>query len=132
MPTSHKSQTEHEKQGSLRSYAIGFALSLFATVTAYALVVSHVDSSHSELSHRGLSFAILGLAIVQLIVQVVFFLHLGRGTKPRWNLMAFLFMILVVFIVVAGSIWIMSSLDYNMTPNQVEEYIFNEERIDPR
>lgn len=127
-----RKEPSRHTHGSIKSYSIGFGLSVIITLIAYTLVARHVGSEHAELTHQVLSFAVLTLAITQLCIQAIFFLHLGSGTRPRWNLTAFLFMLLVVFIVVAGSIWIMASLDYNMTPSQVEDYIFEEERIDPR
>jgi cytochrome o ubiquinol oxidase operon protein cyoD len=61
------------------------------------------------------AFITLGsLAFVQVIIQLIFFLHLGEEESPRWNLISFLFMVGVVFIIVAGSLWIMFNLDYRM------------------
>jgi cytochrome o ubiquinol oxidase subunit IV len=111
--------------GSLRSYIAGFGLSLLLTITAYTLVVSEA------FSRRMLLAAIFMLALVQFIVQVFFFLHLGNETKPRWKQIAFLFMIMVVLILVLGSIWIMASLDYrhDMTPAQTDQSILKDEQV---
>ncbi len=54
------------------------------------------------------------LAIVQATVQLIFFMHLGVEEKPRWNLITFWLLTLMVFVIVAGSIWIMYHLNYNM------------------
>lgn len=56
---------------------------------------------------------VLGLAIVQAIVQFILFMHVGIEQKPRWGLMVFLFMLLIIFILVAGSLWIMANINYN-------------------
>jgi cytochrome o ubiquinol oxidase operon protein cyoD len=54
----------------------------------------------------------------------VFFLHLGRESKPRWNLNALLFAVLVVVIIVFGSLWIMHNLNYHMqNPQQINKYL---------
>lgn len=87
---------------------MGFVVSLLLTLAAYLVVTKNI------VDMRLIVPIIVTLAVIQFIVQLVYFLHLGRETKPRWNLMAFLFMILVVLIVVAGSLWIMNNLDYNM------------------
>jgi cytochrome o ubiquinol oxidase operon protein cyoD len=87
------------------------------TLGAYILVLQHVNGHHLFLTHRFLIGVILLFAMLQLIVQLVFFLHLGREKKPRWNLQVLMFAALVVTILVAGSIWIMSNLDYNMQLN---------------
>lgn len=95
-------------QATLFSYITGFVLSLLLTGLAYLMVTRDVVASQYVVP------IIITLALLQFVAQLVFFLHLGRETKPRWNLMAFLFMLMVVFIVVAGSLWIMNNLDYNM------------------
>ncbi len=111
MANQHKSTVnEHgASNGSLVSYTIGFALSILFTLAAYYVVV------HNIFARRGAVAIIVGLAVAQLLVQLIFFLHLGKESKPRWNLMVFYFMLLVVGIVVVGSLWIMDNLDYNMT-----------------
>lgn len=104
----------------LTAYVSGFVMSLLLTLLAYLLVTKDVVDGWVVIP------AIVVLAVVQFVVQLVFFLHLGRETKPRWNLMAFLFMILVVFIVVAGSLWIMANLDYNMSHGNADEYMLQQ------
>jgi cytochrome o ubiquinol oxidase operon protein cyoD len=105
--------------GTLVSYVLGFAISIVLTLTAYFLVTERL------LVDGLLIAAIVGLGIVQMIVQLLFFLHLGSEVKPRWNIMAFLFMILVVLLLVIGSLWIMYNLDervmttMNMNTEQV-------------
>jgi cytochrome o ubiquinol oxidase operon protein cyoD len=69
------------------------------------------------------------LAIIQLIIQLVFFFHLGREPKPRLNTVSFLFMLMVVGIIGFGSLWIMYNLNYNMMGQEVETYIQKEENI---
>src|SRR5579884_1225960 len=100
--------SHHEAaSGSLKTYTAGFILSIILTLAAYLLVI------RGWLSGWGLIFALAGLAIVQLLVQLIFFLHLGRESKPRWNLQVLVFAAGVVFILVFGSLWIMRNLDYN-------------------
>lgn len=110
---------QHETdRGTLRTYVSGFVASIGLTVTAYLLVI------HRQLlSRRTLIAAVVGLALVQFLVQLLFFLHLGRETKPRWKLMVALFMVMVVLILVFGSLWIMTSLNYSMTPEQINKYM---------
>lgn len=110
----------------MRAYITGFCLSLGLTLVAYLLVVDN------SLPRTQLLAAITALALVQLTVQLVYFLHLGREAKPRWNLMAFMFMLLVLVIVVFGSLWIMHNLDYrHMTPSQTDRYLLDEENLSP-
>ncbi len=107
------------------SYTIGYALSLIFTLNAYIAVTQ----SNSGLN-AGLLALVVGLAVAQLVVQLVFFLHLGRESKPRWNGVAFVTMCMVVFFIVAGSIWIMNSLDYNMMGDHVDQMIIEDEGIE--
>ena len=108
-------------RGSAWTYTAGFVFSVLLTLIAYLLVTKHY------LSGWGLTAGILGLAVVQLMVQLVAFLHLGRESRPRWNLLAFLFMTMVVLIVVLGSLWIMHHLNYNMTPQDTNSFLIKDE-----
>ena len=56
------------------------------------------------------------LAIAQMGVHLVFFLHITTGPDNTNNVLALAFGILIVFLVVAGSLWIMSNLNDNMMP----------------
>jgi cytochrome o ubiquinol oxidase subunit IV len=113
----NKNYTQTKGQATLSSYVNGFLLSVILTLTAYILVVQHT------LSTRVILAAIVTLAMVQFLVQLFFFLHLGRETKPRWKLVVFGFMITVVCILVFGSLWIMSNLNYQMTTQQINSYM---------
>jgi len=109
--------------GSFKSYIIGFLSSLYLTVVAYILAVRHA------LSVNGLIVAVIGLALVQFVIQLIFFLHVGVEAKPRWKLAAFWFMILIVAILVFGSLWIMSNLDYHMSQAQINSYLHSQDGL---
>jgi len=102
-------------KGLLKSYIIGFVLSIILTLCAYLPVVYHVNSHHENLSHITILFIILPLAFVQLFVQLLFFLHLGQEEKPRWKLSMLVSFFSIVLIVIVASIWIMQHLNYNMS-----------------
>ena len=95
-------------------YTVGFVLSLLLTATAYLLVV---NGSASMWLYAGIGI----LALVQMIVQLVFFLHLGEESGPRYKIVSFIIMAGVLVIVVVGSLWIMANLDYNMMNMSSEE-----------
>jgi cytochrome o ubiquinol oxidase operon protein cyoD len=106
------------------SYVIGFVFSVLATVLAYFLVVNNVWPKDV------LIYAVLLIAVTQLVIQVVFFLHIGRGS--HWKLVSFLFTVLIVAIVVIGSVWIMNNLNYNMmdmSPDEMRIYMSEHEGI---
>jgi cytochrome o ubiquinol oxidase operon protein cyoD len=121
---SHVVVAQHNAdRGTLASYVTGYIFSIYLTVTAYLVVYNHL------FSHLTLTVIIIGLALVQFVVQMVFFLHLGRETRPRWKLAVMLFMIMVVLILVGGSLWIMSNLNVRMTPQQENNYMNNQQGL---
>ncbi len=113
--------------GTYRAYITGFGLSLLLTAAAFGAVWAHM---YQGLLGTGLLVAVLVvLAAAQLMVQLLFFLHLGEETSPRWNLVSLLFAALVLLIIVGGSLWIMKNLDYHMTPSDTEKFIIHDEGI---
>ncbi len=102
----------------LKSYVTGFVLSVMLTLAAYFAVVNHMQA---------VIWLIVILALIQLLVQLIFFLHLGQGADSRWNLIVLFSTFGVVCILVLGSLWIMQHLNYNMTPGQMNEYMMKSE-----
>ena len=124
------------KAWSLKAYIWGFGLSLLLTLGSWLLVRRHVHSHHSFLVDSVLIAVILAMAITQLIVQLVFFLHLGRESKPRWNLTVLSFALMVLLILVLGSLWIMYNLDYHhphktLSPSELNQSIIKDEGLQP-
>lgn len=107
----------------LVSYAIGFILSVILTVIAYAVVVN--DTIISAYAAPLLAIVISVLASVQLIVQLLFFMHLSEEHRPRWKLMTFIFCFVILGVIVFGSLWIMFDLNDRMmmTPTEMTEYM---------
>ena len=118
----------HEKL-TIKPYIIGFVLSLFLTFAAFFIVNQHVTSRHLAFSHEVIITIILVLAIAQLFIQLIFFLHMGKEQKPRWNLAVFISFIGMILIIVIASIWIMYHLNYNMTPIEMQNKIFKGENL---
>lgn len=107
---------------SIKNYFIGFVLSLFLTVSIFLFVMSIADGRLAVTNNFAIAL-VVGVALLQLFVQVIFFLHLGgKSSSQRWHTLAFAFMGLVVLIIVVGSLWIMGNLDYNM----MHEHTVNE------
>jgi cytochrome o ubiquinol oxidase operon protein cyoD len=108
--------TEHQHHGlhldtahgTVRSYIIGFILSIVLTVIPFMVV------AEQWLTGGLLYCTIVVLALLQLFVQLVFFLHLNLREDGRWNLLAFVFTAIVVAILVTGTLWIMYNLNYYM------------------
>lgn len=98
---------------SLASRTIGFAASLILTLTAFLIIYN------PGFFHLGAGAAInviLILALVQSIVQSIFFLNVLSEKGTRWNLVVFASTISIILIIIVFSIWIMHHLNYNMTP----------------
>jgi len=122
------SQTQHTNtHGSVFSYTLGFLLSIILTLVAYVPVAMHQNSFHQLFSHTFLIPFVLTLAFLQLTVQLLFFLHLGKESGPRWNLVFFISTFGLVLLVVVMSIWIMTHLNNNMTPQSMSDYLIRNE-----
>jgi cytochrome o ubiquinol oxidase operon protein cyoD len=96
------------EHGTLASYVIGFILSLVFTAIPYYLVVNKTVTGNVLLA------TILAFAVLQMAVQIFFFLHLGRGPKPLYNVAFFVSTVGIILVVVLGSMFIMDHLSYNM------------------
>lgn len=97
--------------GSTRGYIVGFVLSVVLTAVPFWLVMTGVLPGMVATA-----IIIFALALVQILVHVVFFLHLDTRSEGGWTLIAFIFTAVIVAIAIAGSIWIMYHLNTNMMP----------------
>ena len=112
---SHDRDHEHDGvstiHATLKGYLTGFALAAVLTIIPFWLVMS------GALKEPGLAVVIvLGLAAVQIVVHMVYFLHMSTKSEGGWNLVAFVFTVVLVVITLSGSIWIMFHLNSNMNP----------------
>lgn len=101
-------------------YIIGYGSSLLFTFSSFGLVWWYTAGSQT-ISKEMVIGILFVFAISQLVVQLFFFLHVGHESKPRWNLFSLLFMLLILIIIVAGSLWIMANLDYHMMSSSPQE-----------
>jgi cytochrome o ubiquinol oxidase operon protein cyoD len=94
-----------------KGYMTGFVLAVILTIIPFWLVMGHVikDSSTAAV-------IILGLAAVQIVVHMIYFLHMNSKSEGGWNMLALVFTIVLVVITLSGSIWIMYHLNHNMMP----------------
>lgn len=94
------------------SYITGFVLSVVLTLLPVGLLRMHEASGHAVPSHELMFGAFVLFAVLQLGVQLYFFLHMGEEARPRWNVMALCFALVVVAILVGGTLWIMDNLSH--------------------
>lgn len=116
--------TNHKEEGTTSSLIIGFVLSVLLTVSSYLVVTQRLLPSDMIIA------VVVFLALLQFVVQAIFFLHLDKESGPRWNLVIFLSTLSIVAMVIIGSLWIMTHLNYNMMPNSIiQDYIQYDEGI---
>ena len=101
---------EHAPMVGYLSYTVGLGLAILATIASF--VVSQTDL----LWPPGIPVGLIVLAFAQIGVHLVFFLHLGSGADSTNNILALAFGVLIVFLVIAGSVWIMANINSNMMP----------------
>ena len=96
--------------GSLRGYIIGYVSAIALTVTAFAIAPS------TSMAPFSVAAALAVLAIAQMLVHLIFFLHINTAPSQKTNVLAFAAAMLIIAIIVIGSIWIMGHLNRNMLP----------------
>ena len=106
----HGHHDEHA-HGSLRSYLIGFGLSVVLTAIPFWLVMENVIPGQ-----MATAITITVFAAAQIVVHMIYFLHMNTRSEEGWNMMALIFTIIVVFIALTGTLWVMYHLNTNMMP----------------
>ena len=117
--SNHDHDGEHGEAGfhvSLRGYLTGFGLSVILTAIPFYLVMTGVI--HDKLVT---ALLVMGLAGVQIIVHMIYFLHMNPKAENGWSMMALIFTIILVVIALSGSLWVMYHLNANMMPMSVDE-----------
>lgn len=105
---SHSSFNSTTSHGSVKSYVTGLLLSLVLTVIPFAVVMS------GALSTAATVVVIAATAVLQILVQLVMFMHMNAKADEGWNLMSFVFTLTILVLVIGGSLWIMQHLHLNM------------------
>ena len=102
---------EHqETTANYLSYTVGLGLAVLLTIGSFVVAQTNL------LWVPGIPVGLVVLAFAQIGVHLVFFLHLGTGPDHTNNIVALAFGLLIVFLVIAGSVWIISNLNANMMP----------------
>ena len=103
-------------QGTFRSYVTGFVLSVILTAIPFWLVMGDVLDDTLKTS-----IVIMALAAVQIVVHMIYFLHMNTKSEGGWTFMALVFTLTLVVITLVGSIWVMYHMDQNMMPMSPHE-----------
>jgi cytochrome o ubiquinol oxidase subunit IV len=99
---------EYEPTASYWSYTAGLGLAILLTIASFVVAQTNL------LWPPGIPVGLMVLAFAQIGVHLVFFLHLGSGPESTNNILALAFGVLTVFLVITGSIWIITNLNWNM------------------
>ncbi|MFT8229612.1 MAG: cytochrome o ubiquinol oxidase subunit IV [Enterobacterales bacterium] len=91
-----------------KPYFFGFLLSIILTIIPF------VSIKLNFASNRILLLVILASSITQIIVHLIYFIHIFDFSQKKWFYISFIFTILVTLILITGSIWIMNSLYDNL------------------
>ena len=113
----HGAHDDHHDDGPVRhrtfkGYMTGFVLAVILTAIPFWLVMGKVIPSANTTS-----LVILGFAAVQIVVHMIYFLHMDAKSESGWNMLALIFTIVLVVITLAGSLWVMYHMNTNMMPS---------------
>ena len=105
---SHDHNSAGASHGNTKQYTIGFILSVILTVIPFGMVMAGGFG-------RGIVMAVIAItAVAQVLVQLVYFLHMNSSSEQRWNVIAFIYTVLCIAVLLVGSVWIMNYLHFNM------------------
>lgn len=104
----HDDATDH---GSVKGYAAGFILSVILTAIPFAIVMKGGLGNPVATA-----LVVLAFAAVQIVVHMVYFLHMSAKSETGWTLLSTIFTVIVVVIMLSGSIWVMYHMNANMMP----------------
>jgi len=122
-PDSHETDhlgLEAHNHGSFKSFMIGFVLSVILTAIPFALVMT------GALPAQATALIVMAFAVVQIVVHMIYFLHMNSKSEGGWTMLALIFTIIVVVIALSGSLWVMYHLNHNMMPTMSPENMPNE------
>ena len=111
-PGGHESHEQHDElHATFGGYMIGFGLSVLLTAIPFWLVMSDVIDNKQV---TGL--IITAFAAVQIVVHMIYFLHLNSHSEQGWTMLSTVFAIIMVAITLIGSLWVMYHMNANMMP----------------
>jgi len=112
----HDDHDDGASHSTFKGYAIGFVLSVILTAIPFWLVMAKVFDKPAVTS-----MVVLAFAAVQIVVHMIYFLHMNTKSEGGWNMLALIFTIMVVVITLSGSLWVMYHLNHNMMPMSPHE-----------
>ena len=95
---------------SYKGYIVGFLLAAVLTIIPFWLVMAKVLPADLT------KIIILVFAAVQIVVHMVYFLHMNGKVESGWSMLSLIFTVVFVAIILAGSVWVMYHMNVNMMP----------------
>jgi cytochrome o ubiquinol oxidase operon protein cyoD len=99
-----------------KGYMTGFVLSVILTAIPFWVVMGNVFDKSSTTA-----MVVLGFAVVQIVVHMIYFLHMDAKAEHGWSMLALIFTIVVVVITLSGSLWVMYHMNHNMMPGMMHD-----------
>ena len=96
----------------VRSYVLGLAIAIVLTIASFWVARTHIIYGPS------IPVALVALAIAQMGIHLVFFLHITTAPDNTNNVLALAFGMLIVFVLVFGTAWVMVHMNHNMMSMQ--------------
>lgn len=112
----HEHHDDDAVHSTLKGYLTGFVLAVILTAIPFWLVMSGGLAKSSTTA-----LVVLALAAVQIVVHMIYFLHMNTKSEGGWNMLALIFTMVLVVITLSGSIWIMYHLNNNMMPASMHD-----------
>jgi len=106
----HGANDNHGAHGDVRSYMIGFVLAAVLTAVPFGLVMS------GSLPNGTAGPVCMVFAAVQVVVHLIYFLHMNSKSSRSWNGAAFVFTLIILLILMVGTLWVMHNMNLNMMP----------------
>ena len=112
----HGDHDDGAPHATVKGYLTGFILSLILTAIPFWIVMGNVFDKSSTTA-----FVILAFAAVQIVVHMIYFLHMNAKSEHGWTMLALIFTVVVVVITLSGSLWVMYHMNHNMMPGLMNE-----------
>jgi cytochrome o ubiquinol oxidase operon protein cyoD len=120
----HSGHDHHDTAAShstLKGYMTGFVLAVILTAIPFWLVMHGQGKTEAGSGSNTTALIILGFAAVQIVVHMIYFLHMNTKSEGGWTMLALIFTLVVVVITLTGSIWVMYHLNHNMMPATMQD-----------
>jgi len=112
----HDDHDDGAPHATVKGYLTGFVLSLILTAIPFWIVMGNVFDKSSTTA-----FVVLAFAAVQIVVHMIYFLHMNAKSEHGWTMLALIFTVVVVVITLSGSLWVMYHMNHNMIPGLMNE-----------